>query len=182
MSIERACPICSTVYSASPTRLAWGRETTCSKACSYELRAKAKSNQVQRVCIGCGELFERCPSHLDRNGKGKYCSRKCRDLYRVNTQHPQYINGSASESRGPNWQAQKRKAKQRDRYICQRCGIDQQGCVAKFGQTFQVHHITPFRLCDDYIQANQLSNLITLCPRCHRIAEAQYQQLERGAA
>ena len=34
-----------------------------------------------------------------------------------------------------------------------------------------VHHKTPFRLFDSTEQANQLSNLITLCNSCHRKVE-----------
>jgi DEAD/DEAH box helicase domain-containing protein len=38
-----------------------------------------------------------------------------------------------------------------------------------------VHHKLPFRQFSGYRQANQLSNLITLCPACHRRAEAAVQ-------
>jgi DEAD/DEAH box helicase domain-containing protein len=34
-----------------------------------------------------------------------------------------------------------------------------------------VHHKIPFRTFASYQQANQLSNLVTLCPSCHRRAE-----------
>lgn len=75
---------------------------------------------------------------------------------------------------GPNWQKQRQQALSRDNHTCQMCG-------AKDGM-LHVHHIRPFREFgyipgknNNYQQANQLENLITLCPRCHRQAEAGQQ-------
>ncbi|MDR3574931.1 MAG: DEAD/DEAH box helicase [Anaerolineaceae bacterium] len=66
---------------------------------------------------------------------------------------------------GPNWNAQKSLARRRDRFTCQNCGALQNG------QSHHVHHKIPFRSFPSYIQANQLENLITLCPACHQRAE-----------
>ncbi len=74
---------------------------------------------------------------------------------------------------GPNWQAQRDAARARDGYRCRRCGAPEQD-----KRQHDVHHLTPFRAFgylpgenDVYKLANQLDNLITLCPRCHRRAE-----------
>ena len=40
------------------------------------------------------------------------------------------------------------------------------------GQAHHVHHKIPFRSFPSFIQANQLDNLITLCPSCHLRAES----------
>jgi DEAD/DEAH box helicase domain-containing protein len=66
---------------------------------------------------------------------------------------------------GPNWEQQRRRARERDRFRCQVCGAPEQG------RAHDVHHKTPFRTLAGYLQANQLSNLITLCPACHQRAE-----------
>ena len=66
---------------------------------------------------------------------------------------------------GPNWTAQRDRARARDGYRCQVCGAPEQG------RAHDVHHKVPFRAFASYRQANQLSNLVTLCPRCHRRAE-----------
>ncbi len=66
---------------------------------------------------------------------------------------------------GPNWLAQRDKARARDGYRCQACGI------LEDGRSHHVHHKTPFRAFASYRQANQLSNLVTLCPRCHHRVE-----------
>jgi DEAD/DEAH box helicase domain-containing protein len=45
------------------------------------------------------------------------------------------------------------------------CGVLEQS------REHDVHHKLPFRMFTSYQQANQLSNLITLCRSCHRRAE-----------
>jgi DEAD/DEAH box helicase domain-containing protein len=66
---------------------------------------------------------------------------------------------------GPNWPTQRDRARARDGYRCQNCGAPEQG------RAHHVHHKIPFRGFASYRQANQLSNLVTLCSRCHRRAE-----------
>lgn len=66
--------------------------------------------------------------------------------------------------RGANWKEQREKALKRDGYHCQICNKQ----IGRKGHDYGVHHIKPFREFDgDYLKANQLSNLITLCRRCH---------------
>jgi DEAD/DEAH box helicase domain-containing protein len=76
---------------------------------------------------------------------------------------------------GPNWQQQRVKVLQRDDYCCRTCG-------AAGSTHLHVHHIRPFREYgyisgenENYRAANKLDNLITLCPSCHRRAEAGQQ-------
>lgn len=83
---------------------------------------------------------------------------------------------------GPNWQAQRQKALARDGYACQMCGVTQAE------QPLHVHHARPFRdfgyvpgQNENYLDANRVSNLITLCPTCHRRAE-QGQRTRSGLA
>lgn len=78
---------------------------------------------------------------------------------------------------GPNWTEQRARARARDGYRCQRCGISE----AELGRELDVHHLIPFRefkydphdpaRANRYLEANRLENLITLCPACHRQAE-----------
>ncbi len=76
---------------------------------------------------------------------------------------------------GPNWQQQRQKVLQRDDYRCRTCG-------AAVATNLHVHHIRPFREYgyiagenENYRAANKMDNLITLCPSCHRRAEAGQQ-------
>ena len=75
---------------------------------------------------------------------------------------------------GPNWQQQRQLALARDGQQCRTCGAAE--------GMLHVHHIRPFRdynyipgANDHYLIANQLDNLVTLCPSCHRRAEAGQQ-------
>ena len=75
---------------------------------------------------------------------------------------------------GPNWQTQRQLARQRDRFRCAECRIPED----QLARQLDVHHLTPFReFCylpgqnNAYLLANQLSNLISLCPTCHKRVE-----------
>ena len=83
---------------------------------------------------------------------------------------------------GPNWAQQRRLALERDHHKCRSCGA-----ASHPGHGLHVHHVRPFRefvwdwpphLPRDevfYARANHLHNLVTLCPACHRRAEAGQQ-------
>src|SRR5262249_27154825 len=75
---------------------------------------------------------------------------------------------------GPNWQAQRDAARARNGYRCKNCNAPE-----KPSMQHHVHHLTPFRTFgyvrgknENYRVANQLENLVTLCPSCHRAAES----------
>jgi DEAD/DEAH box helicase domain-containing protein len=90
---------------------------------------------------------------------------------------------------GPNWQTQRQKALERDGHRCQICGAqgkdeDLTGFPepVRSGVVLHVHHKRPFRefsytrgVNENYLDANKLENLVTLCPACHRQAEAGQQ-------
>jgi len=76
---------------------------------------------------------------------------------------------------GPNWPEQRDKARARDGYRCVLCGAPEPP-----DQQHDVHHIRPFRtfgyipgVNENYLLANRLENLRTLCRSCH-------QKVERG--
>ena len=67
---------------------------------------------------------------------------------------------------GPSWPRQRDAARRRDGYRCQVCG------QPKGEKTHHVHHKIPLRAFETSAEANRLSNLVTLCPACHRRAES----------
>ncbi|MCD6289974.1 MAG: DEAD/DEAH box helicase [Anaerolineae bacterium] len=83
---------------------------------------------------------------------------------------------------GPDWERQRRRARERDGFRCVRCGAPESP-----GRQHDVHHIRPLRafilearqrgedIAEARRKANRLENLITLCPRCHR----QVERVER---
>ena len=68
---------------------------------------------------------------------------------------------------GPQWDEIRQRVLRRDGDRCQVCG------ASGFGRPLHVHHIRPFRTFTDRDTANQLQNLITLCPACHQLAESR---------
>jgi very-short-patch-repair endonuclease len=72
-NIERNCPICGKPYLASEKYLERGKQTTCSRRCSYTLRGRQKKSRVEGVCAVCGQKFSRPTSHI----KGKYGANFC---------------------------------------------------------------------------------------------------------
>lgn len=81
-----------------------------------------------------------------------------------------YIDGRSSRTNmkqryGEEWPNIREEVLIRDKYVCQKCGID--------NVPFEVHHIINYLLTKD----NSLDNLVTLCKRCHRKIEAMEMKL-----
>ena len=51
--------------------------------------------------------------------------------------------GPAGGYFGPNWDEQRSRALERDRFQCRMCGLDQEDHRGKHGVGLHVHHITP---------------------------------------
>lgn len=174
--ITYTCLHCGKLFERPPSRAKYGRAKHCSPECQYTARRDApKTGSVKRTCANCGQSFFVWKSRIANcKGAGKYCSRKCRDEHRIGPNHPDYIHGNGTNWHGPNWYAKRSKARKRDKYTCQKCGMTESECKATYTQPLHVHHKKPFRLFEgDYKAANLLSNLETLCPFCHRTQEAQ---------
>ncbi len=77
-TVERECPVCRKTYRARVGRLRHGRETTCSRACSYERRVAARRTAEEVVCATCEKTFASVPSKGARRRHGAaFCSRVC---------------------------------------------------------------------------------------------------------
>lgn len=127
------------------------------KCCSNECRWKAmKTTPYVHVCPCCDEEYETNKKYQE------FCSNECSGIAKRGENHPNWAGG-ASIHYGPNWETQKRKAKDRDQHTCQLCGYESGGDTL-----LDVHHISPYRkFDDDWETANQLNNLISLCRSCH---------------
>jgi len=77
MKIDRKCPVCSATYKADTTRLKHGRQTTCSKDCSYILRANNLKNSVELTCACCETKFTRAISQIKGKHGSQFCSTAC---------------------------------------------------------------------------------------------------------
>lgn len=82
MIIQRICPVCDVVYSADVKRLKHGRQTTCSRQCSYKMRANNLENSKVVICATCGIEFKRSVSQIKSDVV--FCSTKCHYKARSN--------------------------------------------------------------------------------------------------
>lgn len=168
--VKVICQQCSQEFTVPKNREKSARY--CSKGCLGKAngeRGKIQyKKQIKLNCIHCSKEFEKKPSTLR---KLNFCSQACMAIYYAENQlftgeKSGTWNGGSIDYYGPNWRNQRKKARKRDHYTCQDCGIAEK----EYGQQLSVHHITPFReFKGDWRKANELSNLITLCEYpCHR--------------
>lgn len=123
------------------------------------------ANKVTRTCDECGEQFKRQESRAKLNERD-YCSHECYHENHTGEDAPNWKGGAVSYY-GENWLPQRRKAILRDGYKCQDCGMSQESHLDTHKKDLEVHHIQPISTFEDKTVANQLSNLITLCTKCH---------------
>lgn len=123
-------------------------------------------------CEWCGQDY-RVKQHEATSSR--FCSQDCLIEWRSEKyrgeDHPNW-SGGYEHYYGPNWGDQAEKARRRDQYRCQDCGITEPEHLDKHGRKQPVHHITPIREFHDdgdldHEAANDLNNLITLCDNCH---------------
>jgi len=76
--VNRNCPVCGTSYQADPARLKHGRQTTCSRKCSYARRAEILSDSETKPCAVCETPVTRTPSQERLSKTDAFlCSRAC---------------------------------------------------------------------------------------------------------
>lgn len=140
---------------------------------------KRGTNKVKRNCINCALIFYRWNSELT-NGRGKFCSRKCRGIYEylnkksfiqankviINNQmgsnNHQWKGGITPFQRAfrtsKKYKLWRKAVFEKDYYTCQICN--------QKGGELQADHIKPFSLFPDL--RLDLNNGRTLCINCHR--------------
>jgi 5-methylcytosine-specific restriction endonuclease McrA len=161
---EYTCKYCGKVFIGKVSAEKWGHGKYCSSQCYNATRPS-----IEKPCEYCGLSFKAQPSQLKR-GNDKYCSPKCRStamgINRTGDKHPLWLGGHGN-FRGHNWREQRKLALDRDGETCQICHRKRR----KGERQFPVHHIRAYREFATWQEANELSNLITLCHSCHPKAE-----------
>lgn len=166
------CLTCNTSFSVPPSRV--GKAKFCSHTCYTEHKKTTKKTNSVCDLPGCNNAFYKAPS-LKLKHDYSYCSRDCYSTHSSligkmsGKNNPNWTGLSDKHKRkkyyGPDWLTQRRASRKRDDYTCQECGIKEDA----YGQELSVHHIKPFVLCEDYLEANKLENLLSVCEPCHRI-------------
>lgn len=142
----------------------------CSLECDAKWREEAYSGEenhnykekIESICEWCGETYS---AQAYEGGTTRFCSQECMVTWRgqkySGENHPRWKDND-DYYRGPNWRRQRERARSRDDYECQNCGSE---------SGLQVHHIISYESFDDYVEANRLQNLMTLCMSCHHKLE-----------
>lgn len=124
-------------------------------------------NSIETQCAYC-HIVLRVPPSTYHTRKHCFCDNVCYGKWYSETMSgenaPNWLGGT-KKWRGKTWKRQRHLALERDKHTCQYCETKR--------KTMQVHHIVPFREfgLEREAEANNLLNLITLCPSCHMKAE-----------
>lgn len=149
----------------------------CSRLCAGrygarqpKLNARKPEIHVIKPCVICGKPYHTTTHQIKYRGSS-CCSRECANIHTSQVvrgeHHPNWRGGSV-HGRGTNWSMQRNKVLRRDGYRCQICHKK----VSRFKHDYGIHHIIPYRTFNgDYLKANELTNLITLCRSCHAKVE-----------
>lgn len=177
-----ACPTCGKEF----TYLASWPRKYCSNRCAGLGYAGTNlpnyGNGYDASCETCGKVFR-----ANKTVRGRFCSSKCFGKWQSEhirgEVHPLW-RGGAEPYYGLTWDAARRAVRIRDK-VCQGCGISPK----ELGRSLDVHHLKPFRTFgrNRHQEANDLSNLVALCPTCHTAWEwagrrgEPYPKAQRGA-
>jgi len=167
--ITLICDECGKQYKVKPYTLNLTKHHFCGSRC-YGLwqrmhRIGVGRKRVIVYCDTCGKPIERVPSAvLDHSFCSKNCLNKWRSEY-LSGENGSQLKGGHNDYRGPNWNEQREQVLIRDSFQCRHCNST---------NDLVVHHVTPFHLFEQYLEANQIDNLITLCKSCHGVAEQVY--------
>lgn len=177
------CKQCGKTYAVKAAEAE--RTRFCSRECYAEWMTKqtGPSNprwkRIEVTCANCCKTLHKVKSDL-ADKKVVFCDAQCYgEWYSKNMageNAPNWLGGMKSW-RGASWKRQRVLALKRDNHTCQHCGVTQKQLdkLKLKSAKLQVHHIIPFRNfgLDRESDANQLTNLIVLCPICHMKAENQ---------
>lgn len=149
--------------------------TTSQMKLKFEEEEKIRHEDAVVVrCVQCGKSFSQPRWYANREVQSKFCSTDCRSNWDLDSFDEPFhlVLEGRPEYRGGNWKSQSKKARARDAYSCQGCGVTEDG----LGRQLDVHHKVPFRLFESPVEANQLDNLVSLCPSCHKRLEIETQK------
>ena len=159
--IKLSCGICKNDIWKWISQIRAGEGKFCSHKCYAIEKSRRPSvnagkgkifNKENKVCPSCKSKKD-CRSKLCNKCGGKELGRRQRGR-----NSPTWIDGRSFLPYSPTWTQQlKDKVRVRDNFFCQECWIPE----LELSRRLSVHHID----CDK--QNNNLSNLISLCIKCH---------------
>jgi len=170
------CDNCSSECEKYKHKVEEQENVFCSRECQITYRSEhytdrpyVRTESITVTCDECSTEFKRNPSYVEASDK-QFCSNNCRANWLSENwsgEDSPLWKGGPVFYYGENWLSQRRKAIQRDNEQCQECGLTREQHYENHGSDLEVHHKTPIRTFEDTAEANELSNLITLCKPCH---------------
>lgn len=180
------CENCGAELERGFSRIKRAERQFCNRRCKGQwmktnYRGGSNPHYKKRVeveCAYCGGKKKILPCRAEREQDNFFCDYACMGAWQsehLSGKRSYAWKGGRVKYYGPNWQRQRRKARQRDNFRCQVCGIQEN----ELNRELDVHHIVPFLEFGyvvgenaAYRKANRLTNLLSLCPTCHRQVEA----------
>jgi len=157
-SRERECVGCGKRFSPYPSTIGRSGIRFCSRRCRVDSGYRPAMLDVS--CYYCGAQFKRTRAAIAREIH-TFCSKTCAWNYNSGPRNRGW-RGGIRGWRGMGWERARKAARQRDK-VCRLCGkTPKENC-----QRLSVDHIVPYSTFDDPEQANDLSNLVSLCRSCH---------------
>ena len=148
IAVELLCEDCDYKWLARPATFLYSSSCECPNCGEHAL------NRIEFSCEVCGKIIYRTPSEIKKNTTGKfYCSRICGNKDKANLIHSL---GSKNY---------RLKAMKIYPHECASCKWNEDERI------LEVHHI------DENRENNDISNLIILCPTCHRKITLGYYTL-----
>jgi 5-methylcytosine-specific restriction endonuclease McrA len=132
----------------------------------------ADKEQSQAACKHCGAPVEIPQWYSVEELQLHFCSSACRKAWVEESPSFAVRLDLKRFRRGANWSIQARKARERDRFTCQICGVTEE----ELGRQLDVHHKIPYRSFKSNVEANKLEHLISLCSSCHSRTEVELRE------
>lgn len=183
-SVEVQCSWCGDTKRVKKSKLSQENHF-CDYDCYWSWKSENKKGENANAyrggpetieCAWCGSKKKIDRSSVNEDGNN-FCDRKCEGKWlSENTSGSDSWNWEggpeewAERNYGDNWNLKRKKILERDSYRCQSCGIAKSE-VRDRGAFLHVHHIVRIREFDSVEEANKESNLITVCPYCHKSIE-----------
>lgn len=181
---KTVCAHCDDVISRVKRDIVAGKRTLCRPCYKIEMGRIGKlrhdpSKWATVSCLICEKQVSRLVKQIHTQS---VCSHACRvEAMRRKIIVPASRANKAPRPRtkfetyyGAEWQRQREAARERDQYRCQHCG------EIEGDRPLHVHHIVRFMDFESSVDANALSNLVTLCMLCHRRADAEMMAKRRA--
>jgi 5-methylcytosine-specific restriction endonuclease McrA len=186
-TVQVECSQCGKQIERDRWKVARNNHFFCSADCKNAWRAihfvadgnpNFSTPAVQTTCALCGVAIQRKPWRIGTDKRTRHfcCAAHRAEWLKKTLVGPDspLWKGGHIKYYGPNWPEQQRLVRERDKHICQVCGRTRK----QNGKELDVHHVVPFKSFnyipgenENYLQANELTNLVCLCMRCHRKVE-----------